>query len=313
MFGYVTPHLDQLEELDRQRYQAFYCGLCHAIGDDQSQLARFGLTYDMTFLAMLLGSLYEDGEVDGEKRCLPHMMHARATVQTPAVAYAAAMTVALIYHKCLDDWKDDRALGKRAHAVALSRRYRAVRAAYPRQCEALEQALSRIDDIERAAVAGTAGAADTLAAPDAGDAGAPAAGADTPAAVDAAAAPDAAATEFGRALGEIFAWKDDFWVDELRAFGMKLGRLVYMMDALLDMDKDTASGNYNPFVVHEISEQDAYEDVVMLASEAAFAFEKLPLERDVHILQSVVYAGVWHDYNAQVIKAKEQHGDERSL
>lgn len=301
MFGYVTPHLDQLEELDRQRYQAFYCGLCHAIGDEQSQLARFGLTYDMTFLAMLLGSLYEDGEVDGEKRCLPHMMHARSTVQTPAVAYAAAMTVALIYHKCLDDWKDDHALGKRAYAVALSRRYQAVRAAYPRQCEALEQALSRIDAIERAA-AGVVGEVD--AAGNAMGSGS---------ATDTAAAVDAAATEFGRALGEIFAWEDDFWADELRAFGMKLGRLVYMMDALLDMDKDAASGNYNPFVVHEISEQDAYEDVVMLASEAAFAFEKLPLERDVHILQSVVYAGVWHDYNAQVIKAKEQHGDERSL
>ena len=277
MFGYVTPHFDQLEEQDRLRYLSFYCGLCHAIGDSQGQLARFGLTYDMAFLAMLVGSLYEVDEQSSQKRCLPHMVHARTTVSTSAVDYAAAMTVALIYHKCLDDYHDDHAFDNRIYAQMLLGRYREVRATYPRQCETLEQTLSRIQALEQAA--------------------------------DVDAPLDEAASQFGIALGEIFAWRDDFWADELRAFGMKLGRLVYMMDALLDMDKDRASGNYNPFVLHDIAEQDAYEDVVMLASEVALAFEKLPLERDVHVLQSVVYAGVWHDYNAYQIKLKEQSGD----
>ncbi len=277
MFGYVTPHLDQLEEFERQRYLSLYCGLCHALGDNQSQLARFGLTYDMAFLAMLLGSLYELDEETTQKRCAPHPFKARVCVNTLAVDYAAAMTVALIYHKCLDDWKDDRSFTQRAYAQALSKRYQEVRTRYPRQCETLEQALLDIDAIERAS--------------------------------DAQKEMDRAATAFGRALAEIFAWRDDFWADELRFFGMKLGRLVYMMDALLDMDKDRVSGNYNPFVLHDSDAQDAFEDVVMLAHETAQAFEKFPLERDAHVLQSVVYAGVWHDYNAQQIEAKEQSGD----
>ena len=71
MFGYVTPHFDQLEEQDRLRYLSFYCGLCHAIGDSQGQLARFGLTYDMAFLAMLVGSLYEVDEQSSQNDACP--------------------------------------------------------------------------------------------------------------------------------------------------------------------------------------------------------------------------------------------------
>ena len=32
--------------------------------------------------------------------------------------------------------------------------------------------------------------------------------------------------------------------------------------------------------------------------EATTAFEKLPLEQDLHLLRSVVYAGVWQKYYA---------------
>ena len=40
------------------------------------------------------------------------------------------------------------------------------------------------------------------------------------------------------------------------------------------------------------------ESLELLAASVAEAFEKLPLERDLHLLRSVVYAGVWQKYYA---------------
>lgn len=52
----------------------------------------------------------------------------------------------------------------------------------------------------------------------------------------------------GRFLAEIFVWKDDIWQEELRNMGFYLGKFVYLMDALEDVEKDRKKGNYNLFL-----------------------------------------------------------------
>ena len=59
MFGYVKPNLTDLTEAEKQRYRAFYCGLCHALGKQHGQLSRMALTFDLTYLTIFLSSLYE--------------------------------------------------------------------------------------------------------------------------------------------------------------------------------------------------------------------------------------------------------------
>ena len=54
MFGYIAPRLDQLEEAQRERYQAYYCGLCRVLGERSGHSGRLTLSHDMTFLAILL-------------------------------------------------------------------------------------------------------------------------------------------------------------------------------------------------------------------------------------------------------------------
>ena len=36
MFGYITPVLSVLTEEQKQRYRVVYCGLCHALSEEQS-------------------------------------------------------------------------------------------------------------------------------------------------------------------------------------------------------------------------------------------------------------------------------------
>ena len=54
MFGYVRPPLEDLPPEDTERFRQAYCGLCHTLARRHSLAARFILNYDFTFLAILL-------------------------------------------------------------------------------------------------------------------------------------------------------------------------------------------------------------------------------------------------------------------
>ena len=62
MFGYVRPPLQALPQEEKERFRRMYCGLCHALGRQYGQAARFILNYDFTYLAILL-SEPEEGPV----------------------------------------------------------------------------------------------------------------------------------------------------------------------------------------------------------------------------------------------------------
>lgn len=299
MFGYIAPRLENLEPDEQARFRAVYCGVCRALGSRCGQHCRLGLSYDMAFLALLLGSLYEPQERGGRGRCLVHPVEKRDFVESETIGYAADMNVALAYYKCLDDWNDERDVPKRAFAAALAGPYSKVEQRHPRVCAAIEQNMQAISEIERAAQ-------------DARRAGAVAEQPVDPEAARAqqlrreAGNPDAAANRFGLLLGEVFAWRDDFWADDLRRFGARLGKFVYVMDAVVDFEDDAKTGSYNPLVSLGATPQDMKEDLDMLAASAADAFERLPLERDMHLLRSVLYAGMWQQYYAKEEKRKQK-------
>ena len=153
MFGYVMPRMEDLTQEERERYHAAYCGVCRALGERFGQRCRVALTYDMTFLALLLGSLYEPEERQGSKRCAPHPVRPHAYLGSECVDYAADMTVALVYHKCLDDWRDDRSGWARTYAFLLEKAYREVGARHPKACAAIEEGLADIGRLEETAAA----------------------------------------------------------------------------------------------------------------------------------------------------------------
>ena len=94
MFGYVVAERSSLSETELLRYQSCYCGLCRCIGESYGSLQRAALNYDMTFLVLLLSSLYEPEEVQGQSRCIVHPAVPRAHWQSDVTAYAAAMNMA---------------------------------------------------------------------------------------------------------------------------------------------------------------------------------------------------------------------------
>lgn len=54
MFGYVLPSRDRLDERERERFRAVYCGLCHTLRERYGFAASLLLNYDFTLLALSL-------------------------------------------------------------------------------------------------------------------------------------------------------------------------------------------------------------------------------------------------------------------
>lgn len=276
MFGYILPNTGDLTQEQTQRYKSLYCGLCRALQQNYGAAGRATLTYDMTFLVMLLSSLYEPQEQSGNSRCVAHPSHRHPFVRSDAADYCAAMNVALTYHNCLDDWNDDKKLRRLAVARLLEDNWQSISAAWPRQCQAITQSLRELAQLEKENCQN----------------------------------PDLPANCFGQLMGELFVWKpQDHWAETLRQCGSALGRFIYMMDAALDLEKDEKSGSYNP--LRELAAQgkatgDFRQLLVLLIAECTQQFEKLPLCQDVDILRNILYSGIWSAFNEAAGKGKAQ-------
>lgn len=57
MFGYVIPDKQNMYIKDFNVFQAFYCGLCKTLGETGSQITRLCTNYDVTFYNVLIHSL----------------------------------------------------------------------------------------------------------------------------------------------------------------------------------------------------------------------------------------------------------------
>ena len=108
MFGYVLAHKPELKMKEFYKYKAYYCGLCKVLKEKYGFLGQMTLTYDMTFLVMLLTSLYECNTNRAEQRCLIHPMKKQKMLYNDITEYAADMNIILAYYKLLDDWKDEK-------------------------------------------------------------------------------------------------------------------------------------------------------------------------------------------------------------
>ena len=260
MFGYVSANLKELTQEQKQRYNSVYCGVCRQIRQRSGQVARLSLSYDMTFLALLLMSLYEPEETAGKNACKLHPIEKRPWVDSVSIRYSADMNVALAYFNCLDNWQDDGSLPSKWMADQLKRECPAIAAAYPRQYAAIEDCIRQLSELERSNCPN----------------------------------PDEPANCFGQLMAELLVYEEDLWAPMLREMGMHLGRFIYLADAMDDFAKDVRRKKYNPFQAAQITDPNQQEQFLVLAmSRCTAAFEKLPLVQDKAILDNILYSGIW--------------------
>lgn len=263
MFGNMIANMNDLNDEEKERYGSLYCGLCHTLKKRYGNSSRMSLSFDLTFFVLLLNSLYEPQEESSQMGCLMHPVPKTIAVST-FTDYAADLSVLLTYHKCLDDWHDERKKSSKVFSLALQKAYNNAVELRPVQAASIENAMRDIRGIEN----------------------------------DDNSSLDAAAQVFGELLGFLLLCRRDHWSELLFRFGYELGRFIYVLDAALDLEDDRKSGSYNPFIAAETDSSHIFIMLNTLVGNAAQAMEKLPLVQDAHLLRSVIYAGVWQRYNS---------------
>ncbi len=269
MFGYVTIDKPELKIREFDEYRSFYCGLCRELRERYGIPGQISLSYDMTFVILLLSGLYETPTRRGTTRCVVHPVFRQPVRKNSATEYGADMNVLLMYYKCMDDWKDEHKLARRGYAGLLSAGMRKVKEQYPEKAEKICLLLEELSGIEKS------GSTD----------------------------PDLASGCFGRILAEIFAWRQDEWESSLRRMGFFLGKYIYLLDAFEDVDKDLKTGNYNVLSAKAGDsgfEKEAEGLLTLMLSEACREFERLPVIRYADILRNILYSGVWSRYRKTI-------------
>lgn len=280
MFGYVVPNQKELKAGQLEEYRAWYCGLCRCLQKKYGVTGRLSLNYDMTFLGMLLSSLYEPEITRQEGNCIAHPFTRQGSYSDIYLEYAADMNILLTYYKCRDDWVDDHNFWKAGYGALLHGAGKKISGKYPQKAQKIQGCLERLTLAENQK-------SDNL---------------------------DEVAGLFGEICGCLFVCQEDEWKEFLQRLGFFLGKFIYLMDAWEDWEEDQKKQNYNPlfssgifksdgtgyagpeFCITEELEQRVYEILTMMIAEACRAFERLPIIKNVEILRNIMYSGVWCRY-----------------
>lgn len=275
MFGYVVVHKDELKIKDYDRYSSYYCGVCRSLKNNYGLSGQMTLTYDMTFIAVLLSGLYEDETISIKRHCVAHPVRKHSETLNRYTDYAAAMNVMLSYYKLKDNWEDEKSIKSNLAAKLLKKAYKKACKKFPDKARVIETYIKEQHEIEKNNETDI----------------------------------DIVSGCTGRMLGNLLVMKNDEWKDNLYETGFYLGKFIYIMDAYDDIEKDIKSNSYNPlkkYVAGNDFDEYCKKILNIVAAESARAFERLPILQNIDILRNIIYAGIWSKYNKLVMTKNDR-------
>ena len=266
MFGYIAINKAEMKFKDYDLYHSYYCGLCKRLKKCYGIRGQVTLSFDMTFLIVLLTGLYEPETRTDVENCIAHPFKKHTARTNQFTDYAAAVNLILTYYKCKDDWEDDRNRRKYISARLLRSQMRQLQKEYPAKMAAVSSNLRKLTALEQKNEQNI----------------------------------DLMAGLFGNIMAELFAYREDEWESSLRKIGFFLGKFIYLMDAYEDVEHDIQSDNYNPFRDAYQNQPDFAENsrklMTLMMAECSREFEKLPILLHIDILRNILYSGVWCRY-----------------
>lgn len=301
MFGYIIANKPELKIKEFNVYRSYYCGLCKELKKSSGNISRLLLSYDMTFLYMLLSALYEPKTTVQKERCVLNPVKKLVVSRNEIAAYIADMSTIMTYYKCKDDWQDEKKIRAKMMLQFIKRReriknknehseqkkydrqrkkrsaiiitntkkeYKTLRKTYEKKMKRISYFMKKIDEGEKRNSQNI----------------------------------DEMSGYFGNVMAQILAYKEDEWEQSLKTMGFFLGKFIYIMDAYDDFLEDEQKGNYNPLQKMRKEEgNEAFHEKVkmmllMMMAECTKTFEQLPIIENVELLRNILYAGVWVKY-----------------
>ena len=194
MFGYIMVNKAEMKFKEFDVYHSFYCSICRELKQKYGALGQMALSYDMTFLAILLTGLYEPETRRGNTRCVAHPFERHETRNNLYTEYAADMNMLFAYYKCRDDWEDERKVRKLILGKLLEGKSEKLKQVYGEKIQKIRKLMEAFGEAEKT------GRRDI----------------------------DTLGGLFGQVMGEMTAVREDEWAESLRRLGFFLGKCIYL-------------------------------------------------------------------------------------
>ncbi len=266
MFGYVKVNKMDLTYREYEHYRGYYCGLCKCLKDNHGEISRLSLNYDITFLVLVLTSVYKPKSNVIEEGCITNPFKKKKKIINEITEYAASMNVLLAYYKLEDNLKDDKGIKDILTYHLYKNKLKLAYEKYPKKADKIKEQLDILYNLE----------------------------------IQKNTNIDLVSNTFGNLMSEIFAYKEDEYESELRRIGFNIGKYIYLLDAYEDLDKDYKKGRYNPFIDYIDKKEELKQRVDKLISLSlgmlANSIDNLNLKMNTGIIENIVYSGVYLRY-----------------
>nr|WP_314505300.1 DUF5685 family protein [uncultured Peptostreptococcus sp.] len=270
MFGYVRINKMDLTFREYEHYKAYYCGLCKYLKRNHTELSRMTINYDITFLIVLLSSIYQPSAQVFHEKCIVDPVKKKKHIINKITEYAASMNILLAYYKLEDDVNDEGDIKSRLVRRAYRKSFKTAYDKYPQKADFIKACLGELRSLEE----------------------------------DQSTSIDQTSNCFARLLEEIFDYKDDEYRDRLRKVGFNIGKYIYIMDAYEDLDEDLEKGRYNPFTDYKDDREALKLRVDKLIGMTLSRLEEAILDLDIKvnksIIDNIIYSGVYLRYKGLI-------------
>lgn len=278
MFGYVTPLKMELKVKDYEKFKAYYCGLCHYIKKNFGNIPRLSLSYDMTFLAILLDSLQEGNISYDQFFCLVHPTKKKLKIiNSDALNYTSYLNIILFYYKLIDDVNDDKSLKAKLASIFLNKGSNKFKHHFSNIHNKIVTELDNLNKME---------ASDCKN-------------------IDEIAHPFAELTGFLLKSYPLSLLNDSLELREkLYTLGYNLGKWIYIIDAVDDLQKDLKDNKYNPINAamnpnnYEFeklfeTQKERIEFLLLSCSSQCYnSFKELNFVKDSAIVENILLFGI---------------------
>ncbi len=280
MFGYIRVSKPELKIKEFEMYKAVYCSLCKKLGKDYGILSRFILNYDFTFTSLLELALKYGGCPTQRKRCTFNpLKKCNYCCETEPFSLSAGSLVILSYYKISDDIDDEKGL-KKLLAVLLKQimksPFKKAAKNYPLVAKLSENYYRE----QRLAESKENCSLDEAALP---------------------------SSNMLSDLLPLFA-ENETDKKVLSFLGRLLGRYIYLLDCLIDREKDIKKGNFNPIknLDYENAKEKIKTQLYIVINEAEKTFELLGVKKFKDILGNIIYVGLEDTMNTEITRLENR-------
>lgn len=150
MFGYVRPEKPVLLMRDFALYKAVYCGLCKSLGRRYGQISRVAVTFDMTFLAIVLMAFAPEDPSVREEGCILNPIKKKPImVNNTLLDYVADLSCLLAYASARDNALDDQPIRGTAESLLLLRSGKKAQCHQPEAASSIRSSLNKLSELEK--------------------------------------------------------------------------------------------------------------------------------------------------------------------